>query len=295
MSAREDARIDWENGMKYKEIAEKYAVNLSTVKSWAARYWKKDRVAVAKKKVATKEKGRNQSQPASQVIYEALSDTAEQNDELTEKQKDFCVFYMQSKNATRAYMRAYECDYASAAVSAHHLLKKPKIIEELKVLREVKKTAISCLFEEDIVDLHMRIAFADITDYVDFKSKVKPVLNKSGGFVYATNPKTEEKVLLTYTDNEVTVKDSTEVDGLIINEISQGRNGLKIKLADRMKSLEFLERYFELNPQDKHKIAYDNAKLEIEREKLSLVKDKDNVEIEDTDETDDMIYGEDLS
>ena len=171
----------------------------------------------------------------------------------------------------------------------------PKIIEELKVLREVKKTAISCLFEEDIVDLHMRIAFADITDYVDFKSKVKPVLNKSGGFVYATNPKTEEKVLLTYTDNEVTVKDSTEVDGLIINEISQGRNGLKIKLADRMKSLEFLERYFELNPQDKHKIAYDNAKLEIEREKLSLVKDKDNVEIEDTDETDDMIYGEDLS
>ena len=51
---RKLARKDWKKGMKYKEIAEKYQVSLSCVKSWASRYWKKDKVASSKKKVATK-------------------------------------------------------------------------------------------------------------------------------------------------------------------------------------------------------------------------------------------------
>lgn len=38
---REQAFRDYQEGMKYKEIAEKYGVSLSTVKSWASRYWKK--------------------------------------------------------------------------------------------------------------------------------------------------------------------------------------------------------------------------------------------------------------
>lgn len=33
---------DFKRGMKYKEIAEKYGVSLSAVKSWASRYWKKE-------------------------------------------------------------------------------------------------------------------------------------------------------------------------------------------------------------------------------------------------------------
>ena len=39
---REKAFVDYRKGMKYKEIAEKYGVSLSAVKSWAARYWKKE-------------------------------------------------------------------------------------------------------------------------------------------------------------------------------------------------------------------------------------------------------------
>lgn len=39
---REQAFRDYEKGMKYKKIAEKYGVSLSAVKSWASRYWKKE-------------------------------------------------------------------------------------------------------------------------------------------------------------------------------------------------------------------------------------------------------------
>lgn len=53
---------DYKRGMKYKDIAEKYGVSLSAVKSWASRYWKnkdgcnqkKKQVATHKKKVATR-------------------------------------------------------------------------------------------------------------------------------------------------------------------------------------------------------------------------------------------------
>jgi len=53
---KQQAFEDWKNGMKYKEIAEKYGISLSTVKSWAVRYWKKnelEKVATNEEKVAT--------------------------------------------------------------------------------------------------------------------------------------------------------------------------------------------------------------------------------------------------
>ena len=56
MDKKQQAFEDWKNGMKYKEIADKYGISLSTVKSWAVRYWKKnepENVATNEEKVAT--------------------------------------------------------------------------------------------------------------------------------------------------------------------------------------------------------------------------------------------------
>ena len=56
MEKKQQAFEDWKNGMKYKEIAEKYGISLSTVKSWAIRYWKQQegkKVATNEEKVAT--------------------------------------------------------------------------------------------------------------------------------------------------------------------------------------------------------------------------------------------------
>ena len=50
MQIRDKAKADWQAGMKYPEIAKKYEVPLSTVKSWAARYWKKQPDATGHKK-----------------------------------------------------------------------------------------------------------------------------------------------------------------------------------------------------------------------------------------------------
>ena len=53
---REKAFIDYKKGMKYKDIAEKYGVSLSAVKSWAARHWKKQGCSQGGKKLQPKKK-----------------------------------------------------------------------------------------------------------------------------------------------------------------------------------------------------------------------------------------------
>lgn len=69
--AARSAYEDYKQGLKYKEIADKYGVSLSAVKSWAARYWKGEscnqesaRLQPPKEKVATKKGGQLGNQNA---------------------------------------------------------------------------------------------------------------------------------------------------------------------------------------------------------------------------------------
>ncbi|MDO4330644.1 MAG: phage terminase small subunit [Lachnospiraceae bacterium] len=54
VNLRDQAYADYLQGMKYKEIAEKYSVSLSAVKSWAARSWKKEGCNQKEKKLQPK-------------------------------------------------------------------------------------------------------------------------------------------------------------------------------------------------------------------------------------------------
>ncbi|SHM53718.1 Sigma-70, region 4, partial [Eubacterium callanderi] len=82
---RDLAYQDYLDGMKYKDIAKKYGVSLSAVKSWAARYWKKESCNPATKKVATKRKDQK-------IITEEV-DQVMGNNGLTDKQRLFCLCY----------------------------------------------------------------------------------------------------------------------------------------------------------------------------------------------------------
>lgn len=80
-------------GMKYKEIAEKNNVSINTVKSWKTRHkWSKD---TAEKGVHTKQKRVHTKKESQEPVVES--------DELTEKQRLFCIYYIKYFNATKAY------------------------------------------------------------------------------------------------------------------------------------------------------------------------------------------------
>lgn len=270
MSAEELAKIDWLNGMSAAKIADKHGLSVNTVKSWIKRKWKQGAGAGCKKGA----KGAR-AHPAPPSIDKIIADAVEENEQLTPQQKDFCVYFTRNRNATQAYLKAYGCSYNTANTNGPALLVKTGIQEELRRLRDIKNAALGGFVGDDVVELHMRIAFADITDFVDFKNVRRPVL-VDGRPVRVEDPKTGETKNLAVDVNEVRFKDSAAVDGVLLSEVSQGKDGAKIKLADRQRSLAFLERYFDLNPQDRHRKAYDNKRLELEERKVSAMEGGDD-------------------
>jgi phage terminase small subunit len=192
---------------------------------------------------------------------------------LTQKQELFCQYYLKNFNATLAYVKAYGCDYDSALASGPRLLGDVRVKQEIQRLKEIKKNSIM-LDKDDIVERYMRIAFADMTDFVEWGTYEKLITNELGEPVLIENEKTGKEEYLKEKRNRIEFKDSNLVDGGLICQIKQGKDGAMVKLEDRQKALEWLSKYFLMNPLDKHKIEFDNKKLAIEEKRMN--KDNEN-------------------
>lgn len=139
---------DYLDGMKYKDIAAKYDVSVSAVKSWKSRYWKDKKLQPKKSKVATKK------------VAKKIAKEIVENEELDERQQLFCVYFMKYHNATKAYQLAYGAKYSTAMVKACNLRKEPKIQKEIQRLKELMYQEI-LLDPNDIVQRYIEIAFLD--------------------------------------------------------------------------------------------------------------------------------------
>lgn len=190
------------------------------------------------------------------IIINELEDA-----ELTEMQRLFCLYYIKSFNATQSAIKAgYSKE--SAHVIGHENLRKPNIVKEI---RRLKGNMTQDIFIDamDVLRKYVEIAFGDVTDYVKFGQKEVQVTGAFGPIV------DEDGEPVTKIVNYVDLKESEEVDGTILSEVSQGKDGVKIKLLDKMKALEKLELYFDLLP-DKFKRQLEEEKLKLQRDKLNI-------------------------
>ncbi len=270
--ARDQAQELWDafgGTLKLCDIAAQLHVPESTVRAWKTKDgWGKKNERSAPKKIRSAPNVPNQ-QAETPTVEQQMAASVAQNEELTEKQKDFCIYFMRNRNATQAYLKSHDCIYATANVEGPACLVNPRIKEELRRLREIKNAALGDLCGADVVELHMRIAFADITEFVDFKNIRRPHLH-NGLPIYVDDPDdrnpdgTPKQKILSHYVNEVQFKDSSTVDGQLISEVSQGRDGAKIKLVDRQKSLDFLAQFFTLNPTDRHRQDYEEKRRELD-------------------------------
>lgn len=247
-----------------KDIATQLDVSESTVRSWKNRYkWddeisatsQKNKCNVANKKVIKENKETHTKKL--KKIENSLSD------ELTEKQRLFCIYYIENFNATKAYQKAYDCNYQTAMSNASRMLRKANVKQEIDRLTNEcleEQEINSKLLSKRIFQKYIDIAFADITDYITFGKQ-----EREGEF----GP---------YTVNYVDLKDSNNVDGGLISEVSQGKDGIKIKLQDKMKALQWLsDRTDMLSDKDRYKLD-----LEITKTELAMLKQGgDEGEVED--------------
>lgn len=234
-----EAKALFLEGMKLVDIAEKLRLPEGTVRRWKSTYgWGSER-SDKKSERSERKKARKTEKEVAEDICEVLG-----NEELSGRQQLFCIYYIKSFNATKAYQKAYGVGYQTAASIGYRLLENDGVKKEIERLKKNRLNR-ALLSEEDIFQRYMDIAFADITDYVEFGRAEQQVMGAFGP-VYEKNEETGEKTPVTVTVNEVRFKESGDVDGTLIQEVSQGRNGAKIKLADRMKAIDWLANHMEL-------------------------------------------------
>lgn len=228
----------YRQGVLLKDIAAQLNVPAGTVRRWKSTYkWEDSERSV-------KNNERSDKKTLKERAVNADVESVNENAELTEKQRLFCMFYVRCFNATKAYQKAYQCSYQMACGHGHELLKNVEIKNEIQRLKQSRLNR-ELLDESDIFQKYMDIAFADVTDFVEFGQDEEYVIGPYG-VVEIKDPETGEKKPLTQKINTVRFKESKDVDGTLISEIKNGRNGASIKLADRMRALDWLADHMDL-------------------------------------------------
>ena len=236
------AQHDYELGMKYKDIAEKYGVSFNTVKSWRTRYgWVRKG---AKKGCTKKPKKVHQKTPTGAAINQL------NNSNLKDKQKAFVLEYLRLFNATQAYINVYDVDYSNAKTAGPRLLENVGVQKQIKLIRKAKLKELS-IEPLDLIEDVAKEAKADIGNYLNFgswpeklveKKKTKKTFKDDKGHELSTNV-VENKPVLDANGKQVTIhhsylyfKDKDQVDTSLIKKITQGKDGATIELYDKTKA-----------------------------------------------------------
>lgn len=265
-----DARIDqakelYLQGKKLTEIASQLGLPEGTVRRWKSTYkWDKGDTERSEKRSERSLKNNERSDKKKTLKERTVESEVKQvmeNPKLTDKQRLFCLIYTRCFNATKAYQKAYQCSYQMACGHGHELLKNVEIKNEIMRLKQARINR-EFLSEHDIFQKYMDIAFSDITDYLIFGTEEVPVMGLYGP-IKIKDPDTGDEKPLTKIVNVVRFKPSAEIDGTILAEVKQGKDGASIKLADRMKALDWLAAHMDLaTAEQKAKIAQINAQTE---------------------------------
>lgn len=244
MSAKKNPLCDkahemYKQGMKLVEIADALEVPPGTVRRWKSTHnWDGERSASKSERSGKKKQAENTA------IDDGTKDTL-QNDELTPEQQIFCVYYSKTFNAAQSYQKAYGCTYESALCAGPRLLGNVRVRTEIERLKELKRQQI-VTGTEDVVELQMRIAFADIENYLTFKEEqfTDPITGKVGSI------------------STIKLKDSQYTDTQLIREVKDGKYGVSIKLEDRQKAINWLTKYFLMHPESKYRAEYEKKRAE---------------------------------
>ena len=248
-SKAEEAKKMYEAGKKLVEIAQALGVPPGTVRRWKSTYkWDGERSDLKSERSGKKsERSHNKINDKNKAVAEEVEQVVS-NAGLTDKQRLFCIYYVRCFNAAKAYQKAYGVSYATAKSAGYRMLTNVRVKEEIMNLKSDRMNR-ELLTADDIFQKYIDIAFADMNDYLEWREEDVPVITAFGLL------KDEKGNVITRKTNVLHFKDSIDVDGTIVSEVTMG-NKPTVKLADRLKALNWLADHMDL--------ATDKQKAEIE-------------------------------
>lgn len=244
VSRKRNPKVDkaeklFKQGEKLKDIAEMLKLPEGTIRRWKSTYnWEEEYPNAETERKLKTERSETKKANVSEDVKLVL-----ENGELSDREQAFCLHFIRCFNATKAYQKAYGCSYNTAKAHGYKLLQNVDVEQEIRRLKEARFNR-QLLDEHDIFQKYLDIAFSDMTDYATFGQEEIPVIGMYGP-IEVKNPKTNEKELLMQKVNTVRFHEASDVDGTLIAEVSQGKDGAKIKLLDKMKALEWLSNHMD--------------------------------------------------
>ncbi|TGE35890.1 terminase small subunit [Desulfosporosinus fructosivorans] len=218
--------------------------------------------ATKKKNVAPKGNVKKR-EPKIKVIVNNRGINKGDDSGLSEIQRFFCIYYVKYFNASKAALKAgYSKSYSLSDV--YTLLENPRIKKEIQRLKQNKLRGVM-LEKGDVLQRYIDIAFADVTDFVEF-GQAEQFVYREGSKVKGDNGEYLKEPV-----NYINLKNHEDVDGALISEVKEGRSGISVKLHDKMKALEKLELYTDLLP-DHHKRRIEEEKLKLDQAKFESEK-----------------------
>ena len=260
MDKRKEAGKDYASGMAYKDISVKYGVPVNTLKSWRTRdHWKRGASII--KEVHPKRK-KNAPKVAPKII-----DELEANSELTDKQKLFCLFYLQRFNATWTYQQVYKCSYNTAMVEGNRTLRNPKIKSQLTELKKQQRSELLVTID-DITHEYAKQAFASLGDILDYKVHEELVVDTDGNEFIDTDGNAVKKHVA-----DIYLKPSDQIDWSLIQDIHRGKDGLIVKLYDRQKAMDSLAKLLGADEITKQKVRKLKAEADVAEGRARIIND----------------------
>lgn len=232
-----------------KALAVKYGVSESTIRRWKKEdRWDEEQPPSLRKKKSVR------GSPKKTVEYELIPSNG-----LNDRQLLFCMYYVKYWNATKAYQKAYQCDYITANRNAHRMMVNEGIRSEIMRLKNQLADSVM-LDARQVLQKYIDIAFADMKDFVDFGTKTY-TKKEYVGEDSEGKPIYDEQ---SHSYNFLDLKEAEQVDGSIITEVRKGRDGVSVKLADKMTALAILSKCTNLLNDDQLKrLREEKLKVEI--------------------------------
>jgi len=157
------------------------------------------------------------------------------SDKLTIKQEKYAQGLFTGLSQREAYKQAYNCENMTDKTideAACRLADDSKVIARITELTEGLTKRNTALVERVLNQLS-KIAFADIKDMLSYKT-IK-TLDETATSLLGT-PITTYKTI-------IDLKDSDQVDGTLISEVQETKDGFKFKRNDQMKALELIGKH----------------------------------------------------
>lgn len=178
--------------------------------------------------------------------------------DMTEKEKNFLLLYLESYNAAQSYRKAYNMDnLVTSKVKACELLQKPHIRAAVKRARKIMSVGFD-IDPTQYIEFLLKAANANIGDYVRVEEEEKPVLDKEGNLVL--NMDTGEPV--TNKRSRVFLNNSKDLDMSLVSSIKQGKDGVTIQLIDKLSCWDKIKDFMEWQMEKENKAKEDSEILQ---------------------------------